>query len=87
MVQVFLLVLALSGAAPGERGLVTGPDPIQGPMAVSGKDTFSMPAPQCANAREEQRAMEARMKGFAPECIVKPRKRNADALDQNQPRP
>lgn len=87
MLQVFLLALALSGAAPGQRGLLTGPDPIQGPMAVSGKDVLGMPAPQCTNRREEQRAMEARMRGLTPECIVRPRKRNGNGLDQNQPRP
>jgi hypothetical protein len=87
MLQLFLLALALNGAAPGERGVVNGPDPIQGPMAVTDKDLLKMSVPRCANPREEQRAMEARIKGGTPECLVIPRPRTRERLDQNQPHP
>ena len=87
MLQLFLLALALNGAAPQERGLVTGPDPIQGPMPVTDKDLGKMSVPRCANSREEQRAMEARMKHMTPDCLVIPRKRNGDGLDRSHPRP
>lgn len=86
MLHVLLLALAFSGA-PEQRGLVNGPDPIQGPMAVTDKDLLKMSVPRCANAREEQRAMEAQMRHMTPECLVIPRKRNGDGLDRSHPRP
>ena len=84
--QFLLLMLALGQPDVATRDF-SGVDRVQGPMAISDKDVLGMPAPQCANAREERRAQEQRIKGWTPECIVKPRKRDHDRLDQEQPRP
>jgi hypothetical protein len=87
MLQILLLALAFNGASPQERGLVNGPDPIQGPTPVTDKDLLKMSVPRCANPREEQRAMEAQMKHMTPECLIVPRKRGGDTLDRSQQRP
>ena len=84
MLQFLLLVAGLAQPAVASRDF-SGPDPLQGPMAISDKDTLGMPAPQCADRRQEQRAMEQRIKGGTPECVVKPRKRQREELDQGQP--
>lgn len=86
MMQFLLLVLALAQPDVATRDF-SGLDPIQGPMAISDKDTLGMSAPQCANAKEERRAMEQRIKGWTPECVVKPKRRDRDRLDQDKPRP
>jgi hypothetical protein len=86
MLQFLLLMLAFAQPATPSRE-ISGPDPIQGPTPVTDKDVGGMAAPQCANRDQEQRAMEDRIKGWTPECIVKPRKRERAALDQKQPHP
>jgi hypothetical protein len=86
MLQFLLLMLAFAQpAAPGRE--INGLDPLQGPMPVTDKDTSEMAPQQCTTAEQEQRAMEERIKGWTPECIIKPRKRDRTVLDQKQPRP
>ena len=86
MLQVLLLMLAFGQPDVASRDF-SGLDRVQGPMAVTDKDVLGMPAPQCANAREERRAMEQRIKGWTPECVIKPKKRSRDGLDRSQPHP
>ena len=86
MLHLFLLALALNGAEPsGGRFQTMTVDPPQGPMAVTDKDLVKMSVPRCADRRQEQRAMEQSIKGWTPECLVIPRKRTRETLDQNQP--
>jgi hypothetical protein len=89
MLQVLLLVLALNGA-PGSRDF-NGPDPLPGPRPVTDKDVlaWSSGPPQCADWRQEQHAMDQRMKGLTEDCVIPPRKphRQRDKLDQSQPHP
>ena len=82
----FLLLVALAQPAVLSRDF-SGLDPGQGPMAISDKDALGMPAPQCADRKQERRAMEQRIKGWTPECVVKPKRRDRDRLDQDKPRP
>ena len=86
MLQFLLLTLAFAQPDVASRDF-SGLDPIQGPMPIADKDVLGMPAPMCATPREERRAQEQRIKGWTPECIVKPRKRDRGRLDQEQPHP
>jgi hypothetical protein len=88
MLQFLLLMLALGSLSPAAASRdFAGPDPRPGPTPVSDKDVLAWPAPQCADARQEQRAMEQRMKGLTEECVIRPRKRDNGALDQSRPHP
>ena len=79
MLHYLLLILAFAQPAAASRAVLTGPDPRPGPTPVTDKDVLAWSSmPVCADRRQEQRAMEQRMKGLPEECIVKPKKRDRD---------
>jgi hypothetical protein len=81
------LMLALAQPAAASRG-ITGPDPAPGPRPVTDKDVLAWsPGQQCADRVQEQRAMEERMKGLPEDCVIKPKRRDSNGVDQNQPHP
>jgi hypothetical protein len=86
MLQFLLLMLAFAQAPTLVRE-TNRLDPVQGPMPVTDKDVLEMAPQQCTTAEQERQAMEERIKGWTPECIIKPRKRDRAVLDQKQPRP
>jgi hypothetical protein len=87
MMQFLLLALALAQPAAASRG-ASLPDPPPGPRPVTDKDVLAWsPGQQCTDRTQEQRAMEERMKGLPEDCIIPPKKRNQDGLDQSQPHP
>ncbi|HEY7006073.1 MAG TPA: hypothetical protein VH392_06265 [Sphingomicrobium sp.] len=91
MLQILLLALALNGAPAASSRTFAGPDPLPGPRPVTDKDVlaWSKSSGQCVDRRQEQRAMEERMKGLPEECVIKPKNREPEpaTLDQGQPRP
>jgi hypothetical protein len=86
MLQFLLLVLAFDPTV-ARQAVLTGPDPRPGPTPVTDKSVLAWQAGQCANWREEQRAMEQRIKGLAQDCTIKPKPRDAGRLDRSKPHP
>ncbi|HEY4069938.1 MAG TPA: hypothetical protein VGM04_00080 [Sphingomicrobium sp.] len=91
MLQVLLLILALSGAPAAASRNFTAPDPPPGPRPVTDKDVlaWSKSSGYCVDHRQEQRAVEERMKGLPEECVIEAKKQDRDGenLDQGHPRP